>query len=145
MFSMNSVTLIGRVGKSPEIKEFSNGGSIANFSMATEESWKDKDGERQTKTEWTNISVRNKGLIGIVDKFVKKGSKVAIQGKLQTRKWEDKEGNDRYTTEVVLGPYNSSLVLLDSKNGRSDDDDEDYNQDKPSENPSHDLNDQIPF
>ncbi|MDB2438214.1 single-stranded DNA-binding protein [Hellea sp.] len=117
--SVNKVILIGNLGKDPEIRTFGNGGKVANFSVATSESWRDKQsGERKEKTEWTNVAIFNDGLVGIVEKYVKKGSKVYIEGKLQTRKWQDRDGNDRYTTEVVLQGYGGQLTLLDSRNSQ---------------------------
>ncbi|WP_026940686.1 single-stranded DNA-binding protein [Hellea balneolensis] len=117
--SVNKVILVGNLGKDPEIRTFGNGGKVANFSVATSESWRDKQtGERKEKTEWTNVAIFNDGLVGIVEKYVKKGSKVYIEGKLQTRKWQDRDGNDRYTTEVVLQGYGGQLTLLDSRNSQ---------------------------
>ena len=117
--SVNKVILIGNLGKDPEVRTFGNGGKVANFSVATSESWRDKQsGERKEKTEWTNVAIFNDGLVGIVEKYVKKGSKVYIEGKLQTRKWQDRDGNDRYTTEVVLQGYGGQLTLLDSRNSQ---------------------------
>lgn len=113
MSSVNKVILVGNVGADPEIKSFANGGQIANLRIATSESWKDKaTGEKKERTEWHSITIRNEGLIGVVERYVKKGSKLYIEGQLQTRKWQDSAGNDRYTTEVVLAPYNGQLVLL---------------------------------
>ena len=121
-YSINKVTLLGNVGKDPEIKTFSNGGRVANFSVATSESWKDKaTGEKKSKTEWHNIVVHNENLVGIVEKYVKKGSKVHIEGKLETRKWATKEGADRYTTEIVLYPISGEIVLLDPKTDAPED------------------------
>jgi single-strand DNA-binding protein len=115
-YSINKVTLLGNVGKDPEIKSFQNGGKVANFSLATSESWKDKaTGEKKSKTEWHNIVVKNENLVGIVEKYVKKGSKVHVEGKLETRKWTTKEGTDRYTTEIVLQSFAGEIVLLDAK------------------------------
>lgn len=115
MASLNKVCLIGNLGRDPEIKSFANGGRIANVSLATSESWKDKaTGERKERTEWHSVAVQNDGLIGVVERYLRKGSKVYLEGKLQTRKWQDKDGNDRYTTEVVLG-FDGRLVMLDGK------------------------------
>src|SRR3546814_12928519 len=101
--SVNKVILLGNLGKDPEIKTFQNGGKIANFSIATSESWKDRTtGEKKERTEWHNITVNGDGLVGVVDRFLKKGSKVYIEGQLRTRKWQDRDGNDKYTTEVVI-------------------------------------------
>jgi single-strand DNA-binding protein len=116
--SVNKVILVGNLGKDPEIKSFQNGGRIANFSIATSERWKDRTtGEQKEKTEWHNISVNSEGLVGVVERFLRKGSKVYIEGKLQTRKWQDQNGNDRYTTEVVLSGLSSVLTMLDGKPG----------------------------
>lgn len=115
--SVNKVILIGNVGKDPEVRSFNNGGKVCNFSIATSESWKDKQtGERKEKTDWHNVAVFNEGLVGIIERYVKKGSKVYVEGALKTRKWQDRDGNDRYTTEVVLQGFNGNLTLLDSRN-----------------------------
>jgi single-strand DNA-binding protein len=117
--SVNKVILIGNVGKDPEIRTFGNGGKVANFSIATSETWKDRNsGERKEKTEWHNIAVFNDGLVGVIERYVKKGSKLYIEGKLQTRKWQDRDGNDKYTTEVVLQGYGGTLTMLDSRDGQ---------------------------
>jgi single-strand DNA-binding protein len=114
--SMNRVTLIGNVGKDPEIKSFQNGGKVVNLSIATSETWKDKaTGERKEKTEWHNVAVFQDGLTGIVEQYVRKGSKIMIEGKLQTRKWQDQAGNDRYSTEIVLQGPGAVIILLDGK------------------------------
>lgn len=112
--SVNKVILVGNLGKDPEIKSFQNGGRIANFSIATGESWKDRTtGEKKERTDWHNISVQGDGLIGVVERYLKKGSKVYVEGQLRTRKWQDRDGNDRYTTEVVLAGIGGKLVMLD--------------------------------
>lgn len=111
--SVNRVILIGNLGKDPEIRQTNDGKSIANFSVALSESWKDKStGEKKERTEWVNVVVFG-ATANFVANYVKKGSKVYVEGSLQTRKWTDKEGNDRYTTEVVLQGFNSKLELLD--------------------------------
>jgi len=116
MADLNKVMIIGRLGADPEIKTFQNGGKVANFRLACSESWKDKaTGERKEKTEWVSVAVFNDGLVGVVERFLKKGSQCFVEGKLQTRKWADQAGNDRYTTEVVLQGFGGSLVLLDGK------------------------------
>lgn len=118
--SVNKVILIGNVGKDPEVRSFNNGGKVANFTLATSETWKDRNtGERREKTDWHNIAVFNEGLVGIVERYVKKGSKLYIEGALKTRKWQDRDGNDRYTTEVTLQGYNGNLTMLDSRSGDS--------------------------
>lgn len=113
--SFNQVTLIGRLGKDPEIRHTQGGKAIANFSLATSETWRNKDGEKQEKTEWHTVVVFNEGLAGVVERFLVKGSQVMVQGQLRTRKWVDKEGNDRYSTEVVLDTFNGVIRLLGGK------------------------------
>ncbi len=147
MSSLNKVTLIGRVGKDPEIRNAGNGKPIASFSLATSETWKDKQGQKQEKTEWINVVVFSEGLVGVVEKYVHKGSKIFIEGQLQTRKWQDKDGSDRYTTEVVLQNFKSNLILLDGKNNAQPNDSGQY---KPLPQASNsynavDLDDSIPF
>lgn len=116
--SVNKVILIGNLGKDPEIKSFQNGGKIANFSIATSEQWKDKmSGERKERTEWHNITISGDGLVGVVERYLKKGSKVYIEGSLRTRKWQDRDGNDRYTTEVVVAGMSGALTMLDGAPG----------------------------
>jgi single-strand DNA-binding protein len=114
--SVNKVILVGNLGADPEIKSFANGGRIANMRIATSESWRDKaSGERKEKTEWHNVTINNDNLVPIAEKFLRKGSKIYVEGALQTRKWQDRDGNDRYTTEVVIGRFNGTLVLLDGR------------------------------
>lgn len=110
--SINRVILIGNVGQEPEIRQTKDGKEIANFSLATSESWKDKNGEKKEKSEWHKISVLSQGLVSIVKQYVKKGSKLYIEGSLQTRKWTDNKGIERYTTEVMLQNFNSTLQIL---------------------------------
>lgn len=118
--SVNKVILVGNLGKDPEIRSFANGGRVASFSIATSESWKDKaSGEKKERTEWHRISVLNDNLVGIVEKYIKKGAKVYIEGQLETRKWTDKDGAEKYTTEVVLRPFRGEITMLDSKGGGS--------------------------
>jgi len=116
--SVNKVILVGNLGKDPEARTFANGGKVVSFSLATSENWKDRaSGERKEKTEWHNVSIFSEGLAGVAERFLKKGSKVYIEGQLETRKWQDQSGNDRYTTDVVLRNFNSSMVLLDGREG----------------------------
>jgi single-strand DNA-binding protein len=116
--SVNKVILIGNLGKDPEIRRTQDGRPIANLSVATSESWRDKaTGERKEKTEWHRVVIFNEGLCKIVEQYLKKGAKVYLEGSLQTRKWQDKEGKDRYSTEVVLQGFNSQLTMLDSRGG----------------------------
>ena len=140
MSSLNKVQLIGNLGNDPDII---NEGKIAKFSLATSESWNDKtSGERKTKTEWHNIVVYNEGLVGVVQQYVKKGSKVYVDGQLQTRKWEDKDGATRYTTEVVLQSFNSTLIMLGEKNSSQE---SKLTSNTPSTDTSTDIDDDIPF
>ncbi|MEI8394954.1 MAG: single-stranded DNA-binding protein [Rhodospirillaceae bacterium] len=114
--SVNKVILIGNVGKDPEIRSFQNGGRVANFTLATSESWKDRSsGERREKTEWHRVAVFSEALVGVVERFVKKGSKLYVEGQLETRKWTDQSGQEKYTTEVVLKQFRSELTLLDGR------------------------------
>jgi single-strand DNA-binding protein len=116
--SLNKVMLIGNLGADPEIRSFQNGGKVANLRIATSETWKDKNtGEKQERTEWHTVSIFSEGLIGVVERFLRKGSKVYIEGQLQTRKWQDQQGNDRYSTEVVLRGLNGTLTMLDGAQG----------------------------
>lgn len=116
MSSLNKVILIGNLGADPEIKSFSNGGKVANLRIATSETWKDKaTGERKEKTEWHSVTVQGDGLVGVVERYLKKGSKVYVEGQLRTRKWQDQSGQDRYSTEVQVG-MRGALVMLDGKN-----------------------------
>ena len=116
--SLNKVMLIGNLGADPEIKSFQNGGKIANLRIATSEQWKDKQtGEKKERTEWHSVSIHGDGLVGVVERYLFKGSKVYLEGQLSTRKWQDKDGNDRYTTEVVLRGPGAKLTMLDSPGG----------------------------
>jgi len=116
--SVNKVILVGNLGRDPESKSFQNGGKVVNFRIATSQTWKDKaSGERKEKTEWHSIAIFNEGLANVAEKYLRKGSKVYIEGALQTRKWQDQSGADRYSTEIVLQGFNSVLVMLDTQNG----------------------------
>ena len=118
--SINKVILVGNVGQDPEIRTTGDGREIASFSLATSESWKDKStDEKRDKTEWHRLVIFSQGLVGIAKSYVKKGTKLYIEGSLQTRKWTDKDGVEKYTTEVVLQNFNSTLQIIDSKNGSS--------------------------
>lgn len=120
--SVNKVILVGNLGKDPEMRFMPDGTKVANFSIATSESWKDKaSGERRDRTEWHRISVMNDKIADIVEKYVRKGSKIYVEGQLQTRKWTDQAGQERYTTEVVIGRFRGELTLLDSKSGGGND------------------------
>ena len=165
--SVNKVIIIGNLGQDPEVRNFPSGGKVCNFSVATSENWKDKNtGERRERTEWHRVSITSEPLVRVAEQYLRKGSKVYLEGQLETRKWQDQSGQDKYTTEVVLRPYRSELTMLDSKNegsqggggnymanqgsgqsgggsladqGGSQDD----SYDSPA--PSADLDDEIPF
>lgn len=114
--SLNKVMLIGNLGADPEIRSFQNGGRVANLRIATSENWKDRNtGERQERTEWHTVAIFSEGLVNVCENYLKKGSKVFVEGQLQTRKWQDQSGNDRYSTEVVLRGFNGTLTMLDGR------------------------------
>ena len=157
--SVNKVILVGNLGKDPEIRTFQNGGKVCNFPIATSENWKDRNtGERQERTQWHNIAIFSEPISNVADQYLKKGSKVYIEGQLETRKWQDQSGNDRYSTEVVIRPYSGSLTMLDSRSeGGSINSNQNYTSDPqagaastitngPNENEGiGDLDDEIPF
>jgi len=161
--SVNKVILIGNLGADPEIRRTQDGRPIANLRVATSESWRDKTtGERKEKTEWHRVVVFNEGLCKIIEQYLKKGSKVYLEGALQTRKWQDKEGQDRYSTEVVLQGFNSQLTMLDTRSGGgvADSSESDFGSSGPSggssatrerkpalagAGKSADMDDEIPF
>lgn len=119
--SINKVILVGNLGKDPEVRAMQDGREIVNLTLATSESWQDKTtGERKEKTEWHRIVIFNQGLVKVAKSYLNKGSKVYIEGQLQTRKWTDNDGNERYSTEVVLQNFNGNLTMLDSKGGNSE-------------------------
>jgi len=116
--SVNKVILIGNLGKDPEVRSMQNGGKVCNLSIATSENWKDKGtGERREKTEWHRVVIFNENLISVAERYLKKGSKVYLEGQLETRKWSDQSGQEKYSTEVVLRQYRGELTLLDSRDG----------------------------
>jgi single-strand DNA-binding protein len=118
--SVNKVILIGNLGADPEIRSFQNGGRVANLRVATSQSWKDKQsGERREATEWHTVAIHGDGLVGVAERFLRKGSKVYLEGQLRTRKWQDQSGNDRYSTEVVLSGPGSALTMLDGPQGEN--------------------------
>jgi single-strand DNA-binding protein len=160
--SVNKVILVGNLGKDPESRTFQNGGKVVSFSVATSENWKDKaSGDRKEKTEWHNVSIFSEGLASVAERFLRKGSKVYLEGQLETRKWQDQSGNDRYSTDVVLRQFNSAMVLLDSRGeggggsggGRGDYGDDFSGGSAPSRSQSRpqpaafdtDLDDDVPF
>ena len=161
MSSVNKATILGRLGAEPEVRSLNNGSKVVNLRIATSESWKDKDtGERKEKTEWHQVVIFNEGIAGIAEQYLKKGSQVYIEGKLQTRSWEDQSGQKKYTTEIVLQRYQGELVLLggnDANEGQSDrpassedrqTTSQEYSAAKDGGKPanfSQDMDDEIPF
>ena len=158
--SVNKVILVGNLGRDPETRTFQNGGKVCNFAIATSENWKDKNtGERQERTQWHNIAIFSEPIARIAEQYLKKGSKVYIEGQLETRKWQDQSGNDRYSTEVVLKGYNGTMTMLDSRaesaalssnQNNYSSENESTNLDTGSSNSSQsegigDLDDEIPF
>lgn len=140
MSSVNKVILLGNVGRDPEIRSTQNGTRIANLSIATSENWRDKgSGERKEKTEWHKVVVFNDRLVDVVEKYVRKGSQLYIEGSLQTRQWNDKDGATKYSTEIVLTKFKGEIVLLGSKTAG------DAAEPAPRETATADLNDEIPF
>ena len=146
---MNKVILIGNLGRDPEVRTFQNGGKVCNFSIATSETWKDRNsGERQERTNWHNIAIFNENLAQIAEQYLRKGSKVYVEGQLETRKWQDQAGNDRYTTEVVLRNFRGELTLLD---GRSENNNSNFSETASIDDESsdkvltNDIDDEIPF
>ena len=117
MAGVNKVILVGNLGADPESRSFANGGEVVNIRVATSETWKDRDGNRQEKTEWHTVAIFNENLGRVAKSYLKKGSKVYLEGQLQTRKWQDQSGNDRYSTEIVLQKFRGELVLLDAREG----------------------------
>lgn len=118
--SVNKVILVGNLGADPEVKSFQNGGRICNLRIATSEDWKDRQtGEKKERTEWHSVVLQSDGLVGVAERFLRKGSKVYIEGQLRTRKWQDQSGNDRYTTEISVAGFDGKLVMLDGAKGGS--------------------------
>ena len=163
--SVNKVILIGNLGRDPEVRTFQNGGKVCNLRIATSETWKDRNtGERKERTEWHSVAIFSEPLARVAEQYLRKGSKVYIEGQLETRKWQDQSGQDRYSTEVVLRPYRSELTMLDGRDGGGGGgsfgggggggqmgyDDGGYGgggggNSQPSPAPSRDLDDEIPF
>jgi len=149
--SINKVILVGNVGQDPEIRSTQDGREIANFSIATSESWKDKNtGEKKDKTEWHRVVVFSQGLVGVIKNYVKKGTKLYLEGSLQTRKWTDNQGVEKTTTEIVLQNYNSTLQILDSRerNSSSNDSYQSSNSKKSSNRDEiavEENDDEVPF
>jgi single-strand DNA-binding protein len=145
--SVNKVILIGNLGRDPEVRTFQNGGKVCNLRIATSENWKDKQsGERKERTEWHSVAIMAEPLARIAEQYLRKGSKVYLEGQLQTRKWQDQAGQDKYTTEIVLSPYGGKLVLLDGAESREPRRDEYDEPGQPSGQRIPDLDDsEIPF
>ena len=146
--SLNKVLLIGRLGADPEIKQMVSGKNVARLSLATSNTWKDKNtGEKKEKTEWHRIVIFNEGLVNVVQQYVKKGAQVYIEGQLSTRKWTDeKTGQDKYSTEIIIQGYNSSLTMLGGANQNNiPSQDSKQSQDSSSKDIQNDLDDDIPF
>ena len=163
MAGVNKVILVGNLGADPESRSFSNGGEVVNLRIATSENWKERDGNRQEKTEWHSVAIFNENLGRVAKNYLRKGSKVYIEGQLQTRKWQDQSGNDRYSTEIVLQKFRGELQLLDAREGggggggrgafNDDFGGDDFGGGAPSRNQSRpqpaafdtDLDDDVPF
>jgi single-strand DNA-binding protein len=158
MAGVNKVILVGNLGADPEARSLNNGGEVVNLRVATSEQWKDRDGNRQERTEWHNVVIFNENLGRVAKNYLRKGSKVYLEGQLQTRKWTDQSGNDRYTTEVVLQRFRGELVLLDSREGAGggrgsfNEEYEDFGgggstrtQTRPQPAAFDDLDDDVPF
>jgi single-strand DNA-binding protein len=159
MAGVNKVILVGNLGADPEARSLNNGGEVVNMRVATSEQWKDRDGNRQERTEWHNVVIFNENLGRVAKSYLRKGSKVYLEGQIQTRKWTDQSGNDRYTTEVVLQKFRGELVLLDSREGGGagrgafNEDFEDFGSGAPAKPQSRpqpaafdtDLDDDVPF
>ena len=154
MAGVNKVILVGNLGADPEARSLNSGSEVVNMRVATSESWKDRDGNRQERTEWHNVVIFNENLGRVAKSYLRKGSKVYLEGQLQTRKWQGQDGNDRYTTEVVLQRFRGELVLLDSRDsggGRSDYADQDFGDGSRAQSRPQpatfdtDLDDDVPF
>jgi len=136
--SVNRVIILGNLGADPEIRTFGNGGKVCNLRVATSETWRDKNtGDRRDKTEWHTVAIFTEGLVKVCEQYLKKGSKVYLEGQLQTRKWQDQSGNDRYSTEVVLQGFNGTLTMLDGAGGQQ--------SEQPQQPANNDMDDEIPF
>jgi len=143
--SVNKVILVGNLGRDPEVRTFQTGGKVCNLRIATSETWKDKNsGERREKTEWHSVAIFSEPLARIAEQYLRKGSKVYVEGQLETRKWQDQSGQDRYSTEVALRPYRGELTLLDKSEGQQSHSQQNdgYGQ---GGRPSRDIDDSIPF
>ena len=141
--SVNKVILVGNLGRDPEVRSFSNGGKVCNLRIATSETWRDKNsGERKERTEWHSVAIMSEPLAKIAEQYLRKGSKVYIEGQLETRKWQDQSGADRYTTEIVLRPFGGVLTMLDAHPGERNDA---PREEQRSAGGRPDFDDEIPF
>ena len=146
MASLNKVTLIGHLGRDPEIRTFQNGGKVCNFRVATSERWSDKTtGESREKTEWHTVAIFSEGLVRVAEQYLRKGSRVYVEGQLQTRKWQDQSGQDRYSTEVVLQGYGGKLIMLDGQGGGSGASQSGSRRSDEYQSTADNLDDEIPF
>jgi single-strand DNA-binding protein len=146
MASLNKVLLIGNLGKDPEVRHTNDGKAIVNLTVATSESWRDKaSGERKEKTEWHRVVIFNEGLAKVAEAYLKKGSSVYLEGQLQTRKWTDKDGAEKYSTEIVLQQYRGELVMLGGKDGTADRPAQEFKEAVKQRFPDADLSDDLPF
>ena len=146
--SVNKVILVGNLGRDPEVKSFTSGGKVCNLRIATSETWKDRTtGERKERTEWHSVAIFSEPVVNIAEQYLRKGSKVYLEGQLETRKWQDQSGQDRYTTEVVLRPYRGELTLLDGRQGGGSEPDRSQAQGGGVSMPPgfEDVEDSIPF
>jgi len=143
MAGVNKVILVGNLGDDPEVRSLNNGGEVVNLRLATSETWKDKDGQRQERTEWHRVVIFNDGLGKVAKQYLRKGSKVYLEGQLQTRKWQDQSGADKFSTEIVLQRFRGELVLLDAKGGGGGSEDSGYQ--RPAAGDAPDLDDDVPF
>ena len=150
--SLNKVMIIGNLGADPEVRTFQNGNKVCNLRIATSENWRDKNtGERREKTEWHSVSIFSEGLVKVCEQYLKKGSKVFVEGSLQTRKWQDQSGADRYSTEVVLQGFGGTLTMLDGRNNSNEEFNKSPDNFTPNSNENslstntNDIDDEIPF
>lgn len=142
--SVNKVIIVGNLGRDPEVRTFQNGGKVCNLRIATSETWK-QDGERKERTEWHSVAIFSEPLARIAEQYLRKGSKVYIEGQLETRKWQDQSGQDRYATEVTLRPYRGELTLLDGPSGGSGQRQDSYQAPQEQASASQGFDDEIPF
>ena len=146
MSSVNKVILIGNLGRDPEVRTFQNGGKVCNLNIATSETWKDKNtGEKRERTEWHRVAIMSDPLANIAERHLRKGSKVYIEGQLETRKWQDQSGQDKFSTEIVLRPYRGELTMLDGPGGDRGGQSRDEGHSSQQASPARDLDDEIPF